>query len=60
LTGASLTPARSEGPALAFGDVSDLWIYLAAPCAAALVVGLLGRRFLIAPCNARRAAATKP
>jgi len=59
-TGASLNPARSEGPALAFGDVSDLWIYLAAPCAAALVVGLLWRRFFIAPCNARRAAWTKP
>ena len=59
-TGASLNPARSEGPALAFGDVSDLWIYLAAPCAAALVVGLLWRRFFIAPCNARRAAWTNP
>ena len=47
-TGASLNPARSEGPAVAFGDVRDLWIYFAAPCAAALVTGLLWR------CNARR------
>src|SRR5919206_437028 len=46
-TGASLNPAGSEGAALAFGDVRDLWIYFAAPCAAALVTGLLWR------CNAR-------
>jgi aquaporin Z len=59
-TGASLNPARSEGPALAFGDVSDLWIYLASPCAAALVVGLRWRRFSRPPCNAWRAAATTP
>jgi aquaporin Z len=59
-TGASLNPARSEGPALAFGDVSDLWIYFAAPCAAALIVALLWRRFLIAPCNAWRTAWTNP
>jgi aquaporin Z len=45
-TGASLNPARSEGPALAFGDVSDLWIYFVSPCAAALVVSLLWRRLL--------------
>ena len=54
-TGASLNPARSEGPALAFGDVTDLWIYFAAPCAAALVVGLVWRA-----CNAWRAAGTNP
>jgi aquaporin Z len=55
-TGASLNPARSEGPALAFGDVRDLWIYLASPCAAALVVGLLWR----SACNAWRTAWTNP
>jgi aquaporin Z len=59
LTGASLNPARSEGPALAFGDASDLWIYFAAPCAAALVVGVLWRRVSIAVrCNAWLAAGT--
>jgi aquaporin Z len=42
-TGASINPARSEGPALAFGDVSDLWLYLAAPSAAGLAVGLAWR-----------------
>ena len=42
-TGASINPARSEGPALAFGDLSDLWLYLAAPSAAGLAVGLAWR-----------------
>ena len=42
-TGASINPARSEGPALAFGDLSDLWLYLAAPSAAGLAVGLTWR-----------------
>jgi glycerol uptake facilitator-like aquaporin len=43
-TGASFNPARSAGPALVFGDGHDLWIYLAAPSAAALAVGRLWRR----------------
>jgi aquaporin Z len=44
ITGASLNPARSEGPALVFGDTRDLWIYLFAPSLAGLVVGRLARR----------------
>jgi len=43
LTGASLNPARSAGPALVFGDLADLWIYLVAPAAAGLLVGALWR-----------------
>jgi aquaporin Z len=43
-TGASLNPARSGGPAVAFGDLGDLWLYFVAPAAAGLVVGLLWRR----------------
>jgi hypothetical protein len=43
-TGASLNPARGEGPAVAFGDLSDLWLYLFAPSLGALAVAALGRR----------------
>jgi aquaporin Z len=43
-TGASLNPARSEGPALAFGDVSDLWLYFAAPAMGALAVAAVWKR----------------
>jgi aquaporin Z len=43
LTGASLNPARSGGPALAFGDLGDLWLYLTAPCLGALGVAALWR-----------------
>jgi len=42
-TGASINPARSEGPALAFGDFPDLWLYLVAPSVAGLAVGLAWR-----------------
>lgn len=43
ISGASLNPARSLGPALVAGDLAGLWIYLAAPLVGALVAGILYR-----------------
>jgi MIP family channel proteins len=40
ISGASMNPARSFGPALISGDFHALWIYLAAPLAGAAMGGL--------------------
>ncbi|MCZ6506761.1 MAG: aquaporin [Acidobacteria bacterium] len=46
LTGASLNPARSIGPAVALGDFGSLWIYVAGPVLGAVVAALLYRGVL--------------
>jgi len=46
LTGASLNPARSIGPAVAVGEFGSLWIYLVGPILGAVVAALLYRSVL--------------
>ncbi len=43
-TGTSLNPARSEGPAVAFADFADLWLYFLGPIVGALAVATAWRR----------------
>jgi MIP family channel proteins len=53
LTGASLNPARSIGPALVTGDLSDLWVYLIGPPLGGIAAGLL-YKFALEEKNAGR------
>ena len=44
ISGASMNPARSVGPALVAGDFGHLWIYLAGPVVGAVVGSIVYRR----------------
>ena len=40
ITGASMNPARSLGPAIAASDYTAIWVYIAAPLAGATLAAL--------------------
>lgn len=47
LTGASMNPARSFGPALAMGDFQSFWIYIVGPLAGGAVAALIYNNLIL-------------
>lgn len=60
VSGASMNPARSIGPALVSGEVGDLWMYLIAPPVGALIAGVAYTVLLRGSRNAPKRAASGP
>jgi aquaporin Z len=46
LTGGSLNPARTLGPAIASGNMANLWVYIVAQLSGAAAAGLLYKGLL--------------
>ena len=59
ICGASMNPARSLAPALVAGQVADLWLYLTAPTAGALIA-VLGCRCVQEPGCCQKADCAAP
>jgi aquaporin NIP len=59
ITGASMNPARSIGPALVSGELHDLWIYIAAPVLGA-TTGALAYQAIRGETAGRRADKSSP
>ena len=53
LTGASMNPARSLGPALVSGQLSEVWIYLVAPVIGAVLGALTYSQVACGPTDAQ-------
>ena len=52
ISGASVNPARSLGPAVVAGDLGGIWLYIVAPLVGAVVAWLVTRVARTGPADA--------